>query len=137
MVRGVMEKTRSDLTLMIRQKALETKIASLHPEQPDVIKSPVSEAHVEKPKEEHEKEPDLDEKEKKLYDALVKWRTKKSNEEGLSPFIIARNSWLKQIAKIQPGASKDLNQVAGFGEKRVNKYGREIMEVVKGLGIRD
>jgi predicted translin family RNA/ssDNA-binding protein len=29
MVRGVLEKTRSDLTLAIRQKALETKIAEL------------------------------------------------------------------------------------------------------------
>ncbi len=30
MVRGVMEKTRSDLTLAIRQKALEMKIADIH-----------------------------------------------------------------------------------------------------------
>jgi translin len=29
MVRGVLEKTRSDLTLAIRQQALETKIAAL------------------------------------------------------------------------------------------------------------
>ena len=32
MVRGVLEKTRSDLTLAIRQKALETKIAELNKE---------------------------------------------------------------------------------------------------------
>jgi translin len=30
MVRGVLEKTRSDLTLVIRQKALEEKIADYH-----------------------------------------------------------------------------------------------------------
>ncbi len=32
MVRGVLEKTRSDLTLAIRQKELESKLAEFHPE---------------------------------------------------------------------------------------------------------
>jgi len=134
MVRGVLEKTRSDLTLVIRQKALETKIAALHKEELDESKVSVSELHTEKSREGQEKELDLDEKEKELYKALTRWRTQKSNEEGLAPFIIAHNSWLKQIAKIRPTASKDLNQIVGFGERRVNKYGREIIEVVKGSG---
>lgn len=131
MVRGVLEKTRSDLTLVIRQKALETKIAALHKEGFDVSKVYKSEIHTEKPREGQGKEPDLDEKEKELYEALTRWRTKKSNEESLAPFIIAHNSMLKQIVKIRPTSPKDLNRIVGFGEKRVNKYGKEILEVVK------
>jgi len=132
MVRGVLEKTRSDLTLVIRQKALEMKIAALHKEDLNEAKLTESEPHTEKLKEGQEKEPDLDEKEKKLYEALTRWRSRKSNEENIAPFIIAHNSWLKQIVKIRPTASKDLNQISGFGERRVNKYGREIIDVVKG-----
>jgi superfamily II DNA helicase RecQ len=129
-LRGVMEKTRSDLTLVIRQKALETKIVTLHKEESGENVLTKSESHAEKLKEGQEKEPDLDEKEKELYEALTKWRTRKSNEEGLSPFIIAHNSMLKQIVKIRPATPKDLNQIVGFGERRVNKYGREIIAIV-------
>ena len=132
MVRGVLEKTRSDLTLVIRQKALEIKIAALHKEDLNEAKLTESEPHTEKLKEGQEKELDLNEKEKKLYEALTRWRSRKANEESLAPFIIAHNSWLKQIVKIRPTAPKDLNQIAGFGERRVNKYGREIIDVVKG-----
>ena len=132
MVRGVMEKTRSDLTLVIRQKALETKIAALHKEELDESKISKNELPAGKSREGQEKELGLDEKEKKLYDALTKWRTRKANEENLAPFIIAHNSMLEQIVKIRPTSPKDLNRIAGFGEKRVNKYGKDILEVVKG-----
>ncbi len=129
-VRGVMEKTRSDLTLVIRQKALETKIASLQKGKSGENTLIKSELPVEKSKGSQEKEQDLDEKEKKLYEALTGWRTRKSNEEGLSSFIIARNSWLKQIVKIRPTTLKDLSQIVGFGERRINKYGKEIIAIV-------
>ena len=52
-----------------------------------------------------------------------------SNEEGIAPYIIAHNSWLKQIVKMRPSTPKDLNEIIGFGERRVNKYGKEIIAI--------
>jgi superfamily II DNA helicase RecQ len=65
-----------------------------------------------------------------LYNALDAWRTHKANEENLAPYIIAHNSILKQIIKMHPTTPKDLNDIAGFGERRVNKYGKEIMGII-------
>jgi translin len=133
MVRGVLEKTRSDLTLAIRQKALETKIAAFQKQGvaggeelngQDVPAWNAPDIHWEGP--------ELDSKEQEMYKALDTWRNKKANEEGIAPYIIARNSWLKQIAKIKPSNLKDLNDIIGFGERRINKYGKEIIEVIKG-----
>ncbi|OGO20121.1 MAG: hypothetical protein A2Z15_02960 [Chloroflexi bacterium RBG_16_50_11] len=132
MVRGVLEKTRSDLTLAIRQKALETKIATFEKKKPSGAELGDEVLHAEEPQDFHIKEPELSKNEQELYEALVRWRSQKANEENLAPFIIAHNSWLKQVVKIKPTTLKDLNQIVGFGERRVNKYGKEIIEVIKG-----
>jgi len=132
MVRGVLEKTRSDLTLAIRQKALETKLGEF---QRKAIKNielkPEEEAKSGVPGEAAGGEPQLDKKEQETYDALAQWRSRKANEESLAPFIIAHNSTLHQIARLHPKTIKDLVAIKGFGERRINKYGREIIALVE------
>jgi translin len=130
MVRGVLERTRSDLTLTIRLKALEGSLGQL--QGPEVPLPAVEESGLalqDIPAGPSE-EPELDSFEEKLYDALSGWRNKKSNEEGVAPFIIARNSWLKEIIKLRPTTVDELNAIKGFGERRVNKYGKEIIAIV-------
>ena len=130
MVRGVLEKTRSDLTLAIRQKVLETKLADF--QQKEMGTSELSEAEIqsEEARDIPQEEPELNASEQELYNALDAWRTHKANEENLAPYIIAHNSILKQIIKMHPTTPKDLNDIAGFGERRVNKYGKEIMGII-------
>ena len=130
MVRGVLEKTRSDLTLAIRQKALEAKIANFQNQKQSVTEPDENEPDTEKPPKGKNEEPELDIKEQKLYESLVRWRSQKANEGNLAPFIIAHNSWLKQIVKMRPNNPKELNQIVGFGERRVNKYGKEIISII-------
>ena len=50
----------------------------------------------------------------------------------MAPFIIARNSTLIEIIKLRPNIPRDLMAVKGFGERRVNKYGKEIIAVIHG-----
>jgi translin len=130
MVRGVLERTRSDLTLTMRLKALETSLAesrrqlAIEPEAEEagLTLQEIPAGPVE--------EPELDSIEQELYDALSQWRARKAREENLAPFIIAHNSWLKEIIKLRPTSVKQLITIKGFGERRVNKYGKEIIAVI-------
>lgn len=138
MVRGVLERTRSDLTLAMRQKVLENRIEQLQPEKEK--KSKKKNPPKEKVKEDntaeedhedaHQEDLQLDSIEMEIYEALSEWRNHKANEENLAPFIIARNSWLKQIIKMRPKSNKELYGIKGFGERRVNKYGKEIIAII-------
>lgn len=130
LVRGVLEKTRSDLTLAIRQKELESRLAELQGEGTAPVESSPVEPQPEKPALVASEIQPLDSGEQEIYKALAEWRTRKSNEENLAPFIIAHNSWLTQIVKMRPKILKDLNAIKGFGERRINKYGKEIIAIV-------
>jgi len=124
MVRGVLERTQSDLTLAMRQKALENRLAEFQRGNPQQLDSPQTDLPHE------DEEPGLDSIEQEIYDSLTEWRNHKANEENLAPFIIARNSWLKQIIKLRPSTIKELNGIKGFGERWVNKYGKEIIAII-------
>ncbi len=135
MVRGVLERTRSDLTLAMRQKALETTIEQIQQGKSKKKKNPKDNLKDDKLPEEdpeavHQEDLELDSIEREIYEALTEWRNHKANENNLAPFIIARNSWLKQIIKLHPSSYKELNGIKGFGERRVNKYGKEIIAII-------
>jgi translin len=130
MVRGVLERTRSDLTLTIRLKALETGLAA--PQQESLSLPAVDEGGLALqdipagPQDDLE----MDNAEREMYELLTRWREKKAHEEGLAPFIIARNSWLNEIITLRPTTIEELIAIKGFGERRVNKYGKEIIALI-------
>ena len=121
-VRGILEKTRSDLTLVMRQKDLETKLKNLG--QKDIRTSQQSEIG-------------LDHAEVEIYEALRNWRERKASEDELKPFMVAHNSWLKQIIKLRPSTPDDLIGIKGFGGTRARKYGNEIIEILKALAPKE
>jgi translin len=123
MVRGVLEKTRSDLTLTIRQKELEDKLAGTPGEAVTDQEEDLAEGSA-------AAEPVLDEAQTEVYHRLVAWREKKATEENLTPSIIARNGTLKEIVRLNPANTREL-MIKGFGERRANKYGREILDILK------
>jgi translin len=128
MVRGVLERTRSDLTLTIRQKELENKLGKCSGDIPAGIEESTSEDDT---SDAPSGEPVLDDDQMAIYDKLVSWRAKRATEENLTPNIIARNSTLKEIIKLNPTSTRELIMVKGFGERRANKYGKEILAVLK------
>jgi translin len=134
MVRGVLEKTRSDLTLAMQQKALETRIAELQREKLVVPGPDGNEIQVMETRETIEEALELNAAERDLYNELDAWRSKKANEENLAPFIVARNSALQRVARLRPGTSRELGKIMGFGERRANKYGRDIIAIIKKHG---
>jgi translin len=131
MVRGVLEKTRSDLTLAITQKTLEKRLEGLNKAPQESIKIAEPELNVEEPEESRIIEPDLNIFEMEIYKKLEAWRNKKANEENIAPFVIAKNTWLKEIARMRPDVPEELQKIPGFGERRVTKYGKEIVALVQ------
>ncbi len=69
----------------------------------------------------------------KRYLALRNWRNEQAGENGLAPYMIAHNDSLMQIAILQVKSKEELLQIKGFGEKRAEKYGEDILEVLSAV----
>jgi translin len=130
MVRGVLERTRADLTLAMQQKALEMRLADLQTGEPAAAEPEAAGPEPEEISLTRPEEPELNEIEQGIYNDLAAWRTRKSTEEHIAPYIIAHNSILKEIVKLRPTTTRELYAIKGFGERRVNKYGKDIIAVI-------
>lgn len=64
------------------------------------------------------------------YAALRNWRNEQASQTGLAPYMVAHNDSLMQIAILHVKSKEDLLQIKGFGEKRAEKYGDEILRVL-------
>ena len=66
------------------------------------------------------------------FTALKNWRNERAAADGVPPYLIAQNDSLMQIAaavdKIE--TAEDLTDIKGFGEKRAQKYGEEILRIL-------
>ena len=71
--------------------------------------------------------------EKKLYEALRRWRNKQARRDRLLPYMVAHNSSLKQMVRMRVKTKEDLLQIKGFGERRAEKYGSDILKVIESL----
>jgi hypothetical protein len=66
-----------------------------------------------------------------LYDTLKRWRDMICEETGLPIYMVANQNALKEIATYLPFTRKDLMQISGFGKAKSEKYGDDILDVVK------
>lgn len=134
MVRGVLERTRSDLTLAVQQKLLESKLAHIEMGESSGDVRPVdfrqASFHLDGASTGSTEGPDLDSIEMETFTELSKWRDRKANEDNVASFIIARNSWLKEIVRLRPRTVRELYAVKGLGERWINKYGKEVVAIV-------
>lgn len=62
--------------------------------------------------------------------ALSNWRTLKYKEMGVPAFTILSQKALLGIADAMPSCRKEFLQVKGFGEKKWEQYGSELLEIV-------
>jgi ATP-dependent exoDNAse (exonuclease V) alpha subunit len=82
---------------------------------------------------EHEKEmkPDVIPADPELYDTLREWRAKLASENSLPPYIIAHDKALNAIAALKPQNEKELLDIPGFGTKKVETYGPDILAIIQ------
>ena len=66
-----------------------------------------------------------------LVQALIDWRREKYQNENVPAYIILHQKTLLAIADIAPTTKEELLAVKGFGKSKCDKYGDEILEIVR------
>ncbi|MDY6183365.1 MAG: HRDC domain-containing protein, partial [Candidatus Cryptobacteroides sp.] len=74
---------------------------------------------------------EYDEATEKLLKALKSWRKMKYEELHLPAFMIMHQKVLVQIAEEKPSTKEELMQISGFGKKKWEKYGQEILDIIE------
>jgi ATP-dependent DNA helicase RecQ len=68
-----------------------------------------------------------------LYEHLREWRRTKANELGIAAFIVMHDTTLEDLCRKRPKSLADIRSVLGFGEKKTEMYGREIVDLFRKL----
>ena len=62
----------------------------------------------------------LDPEERKIYDRLLEWRSMKSHQEGVPPYVVFTNRHLAEIALRKPETKAALREIEGIGPSKVD-----------------
>ncbi|MGE0770973.1 MAG: DNA helicase RecQ [Cyclobacteriaceae bacterium] len=67
----------------------------------------------------------------KLYEMLKTLRKQLAKEKDLPPYVIFQDPSLEEMATTYPTTKEDLASVNGVGMGKVNKFGKEFLELIK------
>lgn len=65
-----------------------------------------------------------------LLEKLKSWRARRAQADDVAAYMIAHNAGLEAVATAQPLTPQQLVSLPGFGSKKVEKYGTEILSLV-------
>lgn len=66
-----------------------------------------------------------------LAQAIVDWRREKYQKNNVPAFMILHQKTLLAIADLAPTTKEELLSVKGFGKSKCEKYGEEILEIIR------
>jgi ATP-dependent DNA helicase RecQ len=72
--------------------------------------------------------------EETLFEALREWRLLEASAQKVPAFIIFTDSVLRTIARVRPKTEAELSQIPGIGKKRFERYGKQIMGILRMWG---
>jgi len=75
---------------------------------------------------EHELDMDYD-----LCDYIREWRRNAAREQGIAAFIVMHDSTLDALCRIRPTNLAELRRVPGFGERKIEVYGKQVLDAVR------
>ena len=67
-----------------------------------------------------------------LIERLIDWRRERARTDGVPAYVVADNKTLAAIAAQRPSDPVELLGVPGIGQRKVETYGQEILELVAG-----
>lgn len=67
----------------------------------------------------------------KLYEELRRYRFEMSKKENIKPYFIYTNEELEQLCIHKPTTKDEFVSVKGFGIKKYEKYGEDIINIIK------
>jgi len=91
------------------------------------VVAPVSATiNAESPLPEHESDIDSE-----LSDYIRQWRRNTAREQGIAAFIVMHDSTLDALCRIRPTNLAELHRVPGFGERKIEMYGRQVLDALR------
>ncbi|MCK4635394.1 MAG: DNA helicase RecQ [Candidatus Moranbacteria bacterium] len=66
-----------------------------------------------------------------LFEDLRVLRMKIAQEKNLPPYVIFHDKALRQISAILPTSTDDLKNISGIGQRKINEYGDDVLEIVR------
>jgi ATP-dependent DNA helicase RecQ len=66
-----------------------------------------------------------------LREYLREWRRNTARDLGVAAFVVLHDTALDALCAAKPSTLESLRGVSGFGDKKVERYGREILEALQ------
>jgi len=68
---------------------------------------------------------------RELNEYLREWRRNIAKDQGISATVVLNDSALEDLCLVEPSNLQELRRVSGFGEKKVQMYGRQTLEAIQ------
>jgi ATP-dependent DNA helicase RecQ len=65
-----------------------------------------------------------------LREHMREWRRNTAREQGLPAFVVLHDSSLDELCRVHPRSLTELRAVTGFGERKTELYGKQILEAL-------
>ena len=62
---------------------------------------------------------------------LQEWRRETARKKGVAAFVVLHDSSLDDLCLVEPQTLAQLRQVSGFGQKKIEAYGNEILDALR------
>jgi ATP-dependent DNA helicase RecQ len=66
-----------------------------------------------------------------LKEYFREWRRITAREKGVAAFVVLHDSALMDLCVLKPSGLEELRRVSGFGDKRVEMYGEQILDALR------
>ena len=71
-----------------------------------------------------------------LFGALREWRRDTAKEQSIPAFTVLHDTTLDELCSKRPRSLAALLRVHGIGERKAEKYGQEILKILKDFAAR-
>lgn len=70
-----------------------------------------------------------------LFESLRKWRIEKASAAGVPAYVVMHQKTLFDLMDQLPSSDRELGKVIGFGKKKIEQYGKEVLEIIRDFKI--
>ncbi len=70
-----------------------------------------------------------------LFERLRALRRRWADQAGVPPFVLFSDATLREIARVRPTSPDRLRRIRGIGERKLEDYGRELLECIRAYCI--
>lgn len=77
----------------------------------------------------------LTEDQEEIFNRLRAWRKTTAADSGVPAYVVFPDAALMHIAIAQPQSLAALRKVSGVGDKKLEAYGTEVVEIVTGADV--